>query len=516
MAEANIPVAPLQVSCSVCLHLLKDPVTLPCGHRVCRICSIRCLDQENQKGVYSCPQCKLQAFTPRNVMSNTALDEVTENLLKTTFQFSSPVFCKTHNLFNKHNPFGVSRRQQEQICFQHNKLLDVYCRTDQQSICMSCTMDQHKGHDTVSAAEAQAEIQVQLLQMQDKSKQCIQNRENELQKVKSAVESYKQSSQAAIQEGDRFFAELIKSMERRHYELTCLIKSQESAAVSQAEEIMKELEQEIAELRRRDAQMLELLHTETPVHFLQNFQSVSAALGFAGLRTITYSAPTAFDQLLKTLSLVKEQLETYITTEFGKVANQDAPFSFASDSLRSFTFADLARSSSGFAFKKNDSSFSWANDRTTVFGAKSTAFQNEKEDHNGSVQQMSLSNLTFKSDEEDMEKVLFNQKVTLFKQNQDDGQWKHHGDGDLKILSVKKHYQVLMMCDRILNMYVNHFITKDIEIKFLNISAHTLFWTAINYAESIAKVEQLAAKFTTPESAESFRKIFTDCQRMMM
>lgn len=38
---------------------------------------------------------------------------------------------------------------------------------------------------------------------------------------------------------------------------------------------------------------------------------------------------------------------------------------------------------------------------------------------------------------------------------------------------------------------------------------------SIYQTEGDVKVEQLAAKFKTPELAESFRKTFTDCQRCM-
>uniref|UniRef100_A0A3Q3H208 Zinc finger RING-type eukaryotic domain-containing protein n=1 Tax=Labrus bergylta TaxID=56723 RepID=A0A3Q3H208_9LABR len=48
-------------SCSICLDLLKDPVTVPCGHK-------------DVKTIYSCPQCR-QTFTPRPVLvKNTIKD----------------------------------------------------------------------------------------------------------------------------------------------------------------------------------------------------------------------------------------------------------------------------------------------------------------------------------------------------------------------------------------------------------------------------------------------------------
>ncbi|KAB5579005.1 hypothetical protein PHYPO_G00189590 [Pangasianodon hypophthalmus] len=229
MAEANILGLQDHFSCSICLDLLKDPVALLCGHSFCMMCINGCWDQEDQKGVYSCPQCR-QTFTPRPVVSkNTMLDEVVETLKKTRLQATRPAqssagpedvecdsctgrkskaiksclvclasFCETHlqphyesPAFKKHKLVEASRRLQEQICSQHDKVLEVYCRTDQQCICMLCTMDEHKGHDTVSAAAERAEKQKQLMGIQEKSKQRIQDREKELQELWNAVETHK-------------------------------------------------------------------------------------------------------------------------------------------------------------------------------------------------------------------------------------------------------------------------------------------------------------------------------------
>ncbi|KAL0198903.1 hypothetical protein M9458_007443, partial [Cirrhinus mrigala] len=51
---------------------------------------------------------------------------------------------------------------------------------------------------------------------------------------------------------ERIFTELIRSIEKRHSEVKQLIRDQERAAVSRAEEQMERLEQEIDDLKRKD------------------------------------------------------------------------------------------------------------------------------------------------------------------------------------------------------------------------------------------------------------------------
>ena len=72
-----------------------------------------------------------------------------------------------------------------------------------------------------------------------------------------------------MEDSERIFTELIRSTERRRSEVKELIRDQEKAEVSRAEGLLKRLEQEIAELRRRGSELEQLSHTEDHIQFLQ-------------------------------------------------------------------------------------------------------------------------------------------------------------------------------------------------------------------------------------------------------
>ncbi|KAM3849912.1 E3 ubiquitin/ISG15 ligase TRIM25-like [Diretmus argenteus] len=289
--------------CSVCLDLLKDPVTVHCGHVYCRICIEGCWDQEEEKGVFSCPQCR-ESFSPRPVLGrNNMLAEMMENLKTTGSQQASPSaalvyagpadvacdfctgtrrhkavmscltcmvsYCETHlqphysvPKLQKHKLVSATARLQEETCSIHDKLMEVYCRTDQQCVCYLCTLDEHKGHNTVSVAAERAEKQKQLGVSQQEVQKRIQERARELKELSQAVKDLKSSAQTAVQACETIFTELICSIERRCSEVKQLITAQEKTAVSQAEELLLQLEEEIARLRRRDTEMEELSHTD--------------------------------------------------------------------------------------------------------------------------------------------------------------------------------------------------------------------------------------------------------------
>uniref|UniRef100_G1P526 E3 SUMO-protein ligase RanBP2 n=3 Tax=Myotis lucifugus TaxID=59463 RepID=G1P526_MYOLU len=209
-----------------------------------------------------------------------------------------------------------------------------------------------------------------------------------------------------------------------------------------------------------------------------------------------------------------------------QVESKTISFGFGNNT--GLSFADLASSNSGdFAFGSKDKNFQWANTGATVFGTQSTNKVGEEED--GSDEEVvynedihfepivSLPEVEVKSGEED-EEILFKERAKLYRWDRDVNQWKERGVGDIKILwhTLKNYYRILMRRDQVFKVCANHVITKTMELKPLNVSNNALVWTASDYADGEAKVEQLAVRFKTKEMADCFKRKFEECQQNLL
>uniref|UniRef100_A0A8B9LH31 B30.2/SPRY domain-containing protein n=1 Tax=Astyanax mexicanus TaxID=7994 RepID=A0A8B9LH31_ASTMX len=222
----------------------------------------------------------------------------------------------------RHKVINATGFLQDKICSQHDKLLEVFCCSDQQCICLMCTMENHRGHEIVSAAAERTEKQSQLGEPKKKSMQRIMERQKELDALQRAVDNHKRCAQSALAETDKIFNEMIRAIESRRSEVQDLIKAQEKLAVSRAEVFLKQLEEEIADLRKRDEELQQLSLTDDHIHFLQRYVYLSAPPGSSDLPTITVSSVISFDDVSKSISELKRRLDDFWKEDIEKITNR--------------------------------------------------------------------------------------------------------------------------------------------------------------------------------------------------
>ncbi|XP_041642912.1 tripartite motif-containing protein 16-like [Cheilinus undulatus] len=358
MAQKGIRLERENISCSICLDLLKNPVTVSCGHSYCMECLQTHWDTEVKKKLYSCPQCR-QTFTPRPVLlRNTMLAVLVEELKKSGLQ-DAPAdhcyagaedvacdfcsgrklkaqksclqclasYCQNHlqphflsPAFKNHKLVEPSKKLQEDVCSRHDEVMKMFCRTDQQSICYLCSVDKHKGHDTVSAAAERAKRQRELEVSRQNIQQRIQDREKDVKLLRQEAENINCSADKAVEDSQKIFTQLIRLMKKQHSTVTQQVRSQQKSEVSRVKELEEKLRQEIAELKRKDGELQTLSQTQDHNQFLHDYPSLSALRQPTHSYSIHIRPLRYFEDVTVAVSAVRDTLQDVLTETWTNIS----------------------------------------------------------------------------------------------------------------------------------------------------------------------------------------------------
>ncbi|XP_047187824.1 tripartite motif-containing protein 16-like [Scophthalmus maximus] len=351
MAQKGVEVERKSFSCSICLDLLEDPVAISCGHSYCMRCIKTHWDKEDEKRIYSCPQCR-ETFTLRPVLvKNTMLADLVEQLKKTGLQ-AAPAdhccagpedvacdvctgrkrkaaksclvclasYCEKHLKHHydapplkKHKLVDPTNKLQENICSRHNTVMKMFCRTDQQCICYVCSVDEHKGHDTVSAAAERTKRQRELELSRQQIQQRVQDIEKDVKLLQQELEAVNGSADKAVEDSEKIFTELIRLVEKRSSDVKQQIRSQQETEVSPVKDLQEKLEQEITELKRKDAELKQLSHTEDHNQFLHNYPSLTPLSPSTHSSSINIRPLRYFEAVTAAVSEVRGRLQDVLT-----------------------------------------------------------------------------------------------------------------------------------------------------------------------------------------------------------
>ncbi|XP_076849604.1 E3 ubiquitin-protein ligase TRIM39-like [Brachyhypopomus gauderio] len=320
--------------CSVCLDVFTDPVTTPCGHNFCKTCLTQYWDDSPH---CICPLCK-EKFTKRPELKiNTTLREVVDHFMKKKGLDKPDVFCdactgvklkavksclqcgltfckshlEPHNnvpKLKKHKLINPVENVDDYICQKHDKPLELFCREDEMCVCQFCTETDHKTHNTVTIEEESGEKRTQLGKTQWKVQQMIQERLKKMEEIKHSVELRKKSTEREIADSIEVFTALVRSIERSQAELLQMMEEKQKAAERQAEGLIKDLEQEITELKRRDSELEQLSHTEDHIHLLQIYPTMNSPPHTKNWTDISINTDVNVETVRKVLSQLQKIL----------------------------------------------------------------------------------------------------------------------------------------------------------------------------------------------------------------
>ncbi|KAK5623355.1 hypothetical protein CRENBAI_015634 [Crenichthys baileyi] len=245
--------------CCICLDEFISPASLPCGHCFC----LECIGEYWRiSESCQCPLCMV--VFPKRPQLKTIQTPQTENEIELLKAGEVPCnvclakrpavrsclvclasYCTTHlephykrEDLGCHLLVSVAKNLEDSLCGLHGRKLERFCRSDRTCICTMCAKTEHRGHHIVSISREAAKNKIKLKRRRIKIQQEIQDK-------LSAAEEMK---------------------------LTADLHGELSADLwAQTTKLIKQLEEEISELQKRNAELEQFSKTEDNLHFLQRF-----------------------------------------------------------------------------------------------------------------------------------------------------------------------------------------------------------------------------------------------------
>ncbi|XP_039620471.1 tripartite motif-containing protein 16-like [Polypterus senegalus] len=320
--------------CSVCLDILKEPVSIPCGHNYCK----RCIeDYWDTAEVSCCPQCR-QAFFPRPVLQkNTLLAEIilksmqedpgvvasyaelddvscdvcTESKYRAVHSCLTCLasYCETHiqphkesTALKEHKLEKPSRNLRQKLCSEHQAVVQLFCRTDQKCVCLLCVAVKHKNHDLVEMEMEKEEKQRQLVAVRRRMTQRILEKTEKVVEMKENVKHLKICADTEVWSCE-------ETIEKLRSKITDVIRDHEQRGVNNAKDQIRRLEKEIEDLKRGEAQLAELSTVHDHIHFLQRFPALHTYSQGEDAPTIPVNRNLLPEALRMDLSNLKKRLK---------------------------------------------------------------------------------------------------------------------------------------------------------------------------------------------------------------
>ncbi|XP_061576568.1 E3 ubiquitin-protein ligase TRIM39-like [Cololabis saira] len=346
-----------QFLCPICLDVLNDPVSTPCGHNFCSGCITR---NWNFSDRYSCPMCKEKFDARPQLRVNTFIREVVRDFrrqfqetraagpgqaacdvcpgpklraLKTCLDCLAS-YCQVHlephltaPRLKLHHLIEPVLNVEDRVCHKHNKPLELFCRTDQACVCSHCPVFDHKGHAFASLTEESAEKKVTLGETNAHLQEMIQLRQQKIQEIAGSLWTGNDNADREKAEGVQVFTTLKTFAERELAQLNEETDGKQRALKTRADGHVGHLNKEISKLTRRSSEIEQLMSSDDHHTVLRRFPSLKEAprtkdLARVGVQPPSYEG-TAVRAMMRALEYLqkelKDRMQALVQAELGRV-----------------------------------------------------------------------------------------------------------------------------------------------------------------------------------------------------
>ncbi|XP_030017445.1 E3 ubiquitin-protein ligase TRIM39-like [Sphaeramia orbicularis] len=359
-AMASVPPQE-QFYCCICLDFYSDPVSLPCAHNFCLDCIEGYWDTKDKP---ECPLCKTTFSSPpvlkinhgfadvidfikrflsankdskadvvvppgsmkQSPKGNFIINEVFCDICHTNPRTAvnsclvcQASYCEIHlvphrrdRALQKHRMTDPATFSTSHLCRNHNKPLEMFCKTDQTPVCVDCTQMEHKNHKIVSMEKASKRIRAQLKQTKANIHKMIEDRLRKVDEIKHSVDESKKTTEKQIQSSVQVCTILVSAIERQQTGLVKELKRKQEEVERKAEELLKELEEEMNKLQMRSSELGYLELTQNPLHLLQSFPCLSKFSSTRNWSDVTVHSDNCIGEVRRAVSKLMDVCQELI------------------------------------------------------------------------------------------------------------------------------------------------------------------------------------------------------------
>uniref|UniRef100_A0A672ID63 Uncharacterized protein n=1 Tax=Salarias fasciatus TaxID=181472 RepID=A0A672ID63_SALFA len=254
------------LTCSVCLSVFTDPVTLQCGHSFCRRCAGEVLAVQPR-----CPQCCRAVVTEaQDLPSSLILKSLAE---KRKLVFPSPAFillsfCGWTFVFNnRHVSF-----QAADLCPEHEEKLKLFCITDQQLTCIICRdAERHEGHTFKPIKEADAALRKELETFLQNVSGDISAVEGLADRQREEISKSRKKSENLMTQISNQFREMHQFLTRREKQIENELKQKQEDEMKRMDESLRAVETVLCERKELEVKVNSALEIKDSESFLKSW-----------------------------------------------------------------------------------------------------------------------------------------------------------------------------------------------------------------------------------------------------
>ena len=269
------------IECSICTEEADDPRMLECQHVFCLSCLNKYISVKLTRGKIQCPLCREECVIPdggASVLKKNLFHETIRDIIKAGGSGAVPktcsvdkckgnavIFCsnecgylcgeheKNHSMFaKKHRLVDVSLADisTEEISFPHCEIhpkheLDLFCKTCQTPICLTCNTLGHKKHKC-------CDIQIKAREYKENIQRLVQTVGDDIMNVKEIIkESDEQIKKAGVE-----FINMENDVNKVFDQLSVMVEQKRKATLDELNTAMTESIAKQIEIKHKQDEVL--------------------------------------------------------------------------------------------------------------------------------------------------------------------------------------------------------------------------------------------------------------------